>query len=106
MPPHNPKMDEETCREKEEEKEQEHRVGGTRWWSADNTDPIEEISPTVPFVADVSATSWTLKTMMVMLQWRMWMLEAKGRRMTTLVAHLLSSHLLRSPRRAVHRKLH
>ena len=41
---------------KEEEKEQEHRVRGTRWWSADNTDPMEEISPTIVYEVEVAPT--------------------------------------------------
>ena len=41
----------------DEEKEQEHRAPGWRWWSADATDPIEEtISPTQVYSTDVAAT--------------------------------------------------
>ena len=40
----------------EEEKSKETRVKGSRWWSADDTDPIEAVSPTESFEAEIAPT--------------------------------------------------
>lgn len=40
-----------------EEKEKEHRVRGTKWWSADQDDPVEDmITPTLKYESEVAAT--------------------------------------------------
>eukprot|EP00434_Breviolum_minutum_P043821 symbB.v1.2.039081.t1/scaffold6338.1/size21769/1 len=40
----------------EEERSKETRVKGSRWWSADDTDPIEAVSPTKTFEAEIAPT--------------------------------------------------